>query len=191
MKTQQKSGSALICLAILIAASLVIAGCVDSGLDQQGQVTPTNDKQSENHAAGTTVTIRTTTVAAPLKTLQPTPVSGLSTKEITIDPIGDKKTGEKFLLAATTSLPVGTNLFWQILPDTGTPPSSLDGSSQMSVGGNNLVINGDGTANRISQAVDLGRLVPGKYVVIVGEMKGDFSDFKIGDRYGYTYFTLK
>jgi len=191
MKTQQKSGSALICLAILIAASLVIAGCVDSGLDQQGQVTPTNDKQSENHAAGTTVTIRTTTVAAPLKTLQPMPASGLSTRGITIDPIGDKKTGEKFLLAATTSLPVGTNLFWQVLPDTGTPPTGLDGSSQMSVGGNNLVIKGDGTANRISQAVDLGRLVPGKYVVIVGEMKGDFSDFKIGDRYGYTYVTLR
>jgi hypothetical protein len=191
MKTQQKSGPALICLSILIAASLVIAGCVDSGLDQQGQVTPTNDKQSENHAAGTTVTIRTTTVAAPLKTLQPMPASGLSTKGITIDPIGDKKTGEKFLLAATTSLPVGTNLFWQVLPDTGTPPTGLDGSSQMSVGGNNLVIKGDGTANRISQAVDLGRLVPGKYVVIVGEMKGDFSDFKIGDRYGYTYVTLR
>jgi len=154
-------------------------------------VTPTNDKQSENHAAGTTVTIRTTTVAAPLKTLQPMPASGLSTRGITIDPIGDKKTGEKFLLAATTSLPVGTNLFWQVLPDTGTPPTGLDGSSQMSVGGNNLVIKGDGTANRISQAVDLGRLVPGKYVVIVGEMKGDFSDFKIGDRYGYTYVTLR
>jgi hypothetical protein len=191
MKTHQKSGPALICLAILIAASLVIAGCVDSGLDQQGQVTPINDKQSEKHAPGTTVTTRTTTTPAPLKTLQPTPAPDLSTRGITIDPIGDKKTGETFLLTATTSLPVGTNLFWQILPDTGTPPAGLDGSSQMSVGGNNLVIEGDGTSNRISQAVDLGRLVPGKYVVIVGEMKGDFSDFKIGNRYGYTYFTLK
>jgi hypothetical protein len=58
----------------------------------------------------------------------------------------------------------------------------------MSVGGNNKVTKGDGTSNRRSLEVNLGRLVPGKYVVIMGEMKGDF---EIGDRYGYTYVTLK
>jgi hypothetical protein len=188
MKTHQKTIHMLICLAILIVATLVIAGCVDSGQDQQSQVTPTGNQQSEHPAAATT---RTTISPSPQKTVQPAPAPGLSTRGITIDPIGDRKTGDKFLLAATTNLPVGTNLFWQILPDTGTPPTGLNRNSMMSVGGNNLVTKGDGTANRISQAVDLGRLVPGRYVVIVGEMKGDFSDFKIGDRYGYTCFTLK
>ena len=187
MKTHQISGPGLICLAILIVAILVIAGCVGSapGLDP---VTPTIEKQGEHPAAAMT---RTTTSPALLKTLQPTPAPGLSTKGIIIDPIGDKKTGEKFLITATTSLPVGTNLFWQILPDTGTPPTDLNGNSMMSVGGNNQVTKGNGMSNRIAQAVDLGRLVPGKYVVIVGEMKGQPSDFKIGDRYGYTCFTLK
>jgi len=182
MKNHQKSGIGLICLALLIViATIVIAGCMESPQGQQG----------ENSAAVTTVTIRTTTAPAPLKTVQPTPAPGLSTKGIIIDPIGDKKTGEKFLITATTSLPVGTNLFWQILPDTGTPPTDLNGNSMMSVGGNNQVTKGNGMSNRIAQAVDLGRLVPGKYVVIVGEMKGQPSDFKIGDRYGYTCFTLK
>ena len=64
----------------------------------------------------------------------------------------------------------------------------------MSVGGNNQVTKGDTPPNRISLAVDLGRLVPGKYVAIVGKMKGDATTgmvFEIGNDYGYTYFTLK
>lgn len=182
MKNHQKSGLGLICLAILIVvATLVIAGCMESTQGQQG----------ENSAAVTTVTIRTTTAPAPLKTVQPTPAPGLSTAGIAIDPIGDRKTGDKFVITATTSLPAGTNIFWQVLPDTGTPPTGLDGTSKMSIAGNSQVTKGDGTSNRISQAVDPGSLVPGKYVVIVGEMKGAPSDFEIGDRYGYTYFTLK
>jgi hypothetical protein len=186
MKTHQKSKTVFICLAILIIAILVIAGCVGSG-PGPGPVTASNEKPGEFPVAAMT---RTTTSPAPLKTPLPTPAPGLFMRGITIDSVGDRKTGEKFLLTATTSLPMGTNLFWQILPDTGTPPSGLDRNSQMSVGGNNLVTKGDGTSNRITQAVDLGRLVPGKYVVIVGEMKGDFSDFRIGDHYGYTYFNL-
>jgi hypothetical protein len=188
MNIQQKSKIGLVCLAALIVATLVIAGCLGSA---PGPVTATNEKQSEHPAAGTTVATKTTALPSPMKTAQPTPAPGLSTAGIAIDPIGDKKTGGTFLLTAKTSLPVGTNLIWQIIPDSGTPPTGLDRNSMMSVGGNNVVTKGDGTANRIAQAVDLGRLVPGKYVVIVGEMKGDPSDFEIGSRYGYTYFTLK
>jgi outer membrane murein-binding lipoprotein Lpp len=188
MNIQQKSKIGLICLAALVVATLIIAGCLGSA---PGPVTATNEKQNEHPAAGTTVATRTTALPAPMKTAQPTPAPGLSTAGIAIDPIGDKKTGEHFLLTATTSLPVGTNLIWQILPDTGTPPAGLDKDSMMSIVGNNLVTKGDGATNRIAQNVDLGRLVPGKYVVIVGEMKGGLSDFEIGSRYGYTYFTLK
>ena len=187
MKTNQKADTILICLVILIAATLVIAGCVGSTSGQQSPVTPTNDKQTEVHASSTTAT--KTTAPAPLKTITTTPVPGLSTAGVVIDPIGDKKTGDQFILTATTSLPAGTEVMWQILPDTGTPPSDIDGNSQMAVGGNNQVTKGEGTANRISQAVDLDRLVPGRYVAIVGEKKGN--EFAIGSRFGYTYFTLK
>jgi hypothetical protein len=189
MKPQQKLSPVLICLAILITIAIItVTGCVDAGQEQQSQATSTSNQPGEHPAAAT---IKTTTApAVPLKTAQPTSAPGLSTAGIAIAPISDKKVGDQFTLTATTSLPAGTNLFWQILPDTGTPPNGLDKYSTMSVGGNNQVTKGDGTLNRISQAVNLGRLVPGKYVVIVGEMKGDFSDFEIGDRYGYTYFTL-
>jgi hypothetical protein len=192
LKTDQKPGAALICLALLITiATLVIAGCMESAQEQQGQMPVAREKLNEQPVSTTIVTTRTVTAPVQPSPAQPSPGPGLSTAGITIDPIGDKKVADRFTITATTSLPTGTNLFWQILPDTGTPPTGLDGNSQMSVGGNNQVTKGDGTANRISQAVDLGGLVPGKYVVIVGEMKGAFSDFKIGDRYGYTYFTIR
>jgi hypothetical protein len=192
MKIQQKSGTVLICLATLIlVAAIAIAGCVDYGQGQQSQITPNGNQQSEHPAAVTIVTTRITIAPAPLKTAQPTQAPGLSTAGIAIDPIGVKNTGDKFLITGTTSLPAGTNLFWQVMPDTGTPPTGLDGNSQMSIVGNSQVTKGSGTSNRISLAADLGKLVPGKYVVIVGEMKGDPSDFAIGNRYGYTYFTLK
>ncbi len=189
MKIHQKPSTALIRLTLLIAIAILAtaAGCTGSDPGPQSQMTPTGNQQSEHPAAATT---SITTDPTPLKTIQTPPAPALSTAGVAIDPIGDKKAGDKFTLTGTTSLPAGTNIFWQILPDTGTPPTGLDGNSQMSVGGNNQVTKGDGTTNRISQAVDLGRLVPGKYVVIVGEMKGDFSDFMMGDRYGYTYFTL-
>jgi hypothetical protein len=192
MKNPQKPGDVLICLALLITiATLAIAGCMESTQEQQGQMPVASEKQNEKPVATTIVTTRT--VAAPVQPspAQSSPGPGLSTAGITIDPIGDKKVGDRFTITAMTSLPAGTNLFWQIMQDTGTPPTGLDKNSQMSVGGNNLVLNGNSTSNRISQDVDLGRLIPGKYVVIIGEMKGDFSDFEIGDRYGYTYFSLK
>ena len=195
MKIQQKSGIRLICLALLIViATLVSAGCLESTPGQQSQMTATHDQQSANPASGTAATTRTTTAPAPLKTTPPARSSVSSTGVITIDPIGDKNTGDTFTIAGTTGLPAGTNIFWQIIPDTGTPPTDLDKDSQMSVGGNNQVTKWDGTLNRISLAVELGRLIPGKYVAIVGKMKGDQTNgivFEIGNDYGYTYFTLK
>lgn len=195
MNSQQKSGFPIICLTLLIVVmTLMSAGCLESTQDQKSQVTTTQDQQSKNPASSTAVTTRTTTASAPLKTTQSAPAPVSSTGIIKIDPISDKNSGDTFTLTGTTSLPADTEIIWQILPDTGTPPTGIDGNSRMSVGGNYLVTQGDGTLNRISLAVALGRLVPGKYVAIVGKMKGDPGTgtvFEIGNDYGYTRFTLK
>ncbi|MFA5332500.1 MAG: hypothetical protein WC342_08990 [Methanoregula sp.] len=192
MKNPQKSGIRLIVVTLLIVvATLGIAGCLESTPDQQSQTTTTNDKQSANPVSGTAVTTRTTIAPTPLITTQTAPTSVSSTGVIKIDLIGDKKTGDRVTLTGTTSLPAGTNLFWQIMPDTGIPPTGIDRTSQMSVVGNYLVTNGDGTSNLISIDADIGRLVPGKYVAFVGKIKGAPSNFETGNDFGYTYFTLK
>ncbi|MFA5269107.1 MAG: hypothetical protein WC379_14160 [Methanoregula sp.] len=115
---------------------------------------------------------------------------------IHINPIGDRNAGDQFLITATTSLPVGTEVLWQVMPDTGIPPTGLDGNSQMSIGGNSVVTKSDGTENRISLAADMSTMVPQKYAVIVGKPKRDQSQgppfsFEIGDLYGTAFFTLK
>ena len=195
MKQDHQSGPGLICITILIIfATIAIAGCVDSAQEQQDQVTSTGDEQTVQPAAGTTTTTRIATVSSTQNTAQPTSEPVSSTGVIRVDPISDKNTGDKFTFTGTTSLPAGTNILWQILPDTGTPPTGPDGSSMMSVAGNYQVTKGEGTSNRISLSVDLGRLVPGKYVAIIGKMKGDPASapvFEIDKDYGYAYFTIK
>jgi hypothetical protein len=191
MEIPKRSDIALISLVLIITvAALMVAGCLESAPVQQDPVATASQATSDHPAAATAVATRTTTAPSPLKTVQAASTSFSSTGVITIDSISAKNTGEKFTINGTTSLPAGTNLLWQIFPDTGTPPTGLDGNSMMSVGGNNLVTKGDGTSNRISIAVDLGRLVPGKYVAIVGKMKGEFKDFQIEDN-AFTCFTLK
>lgn len=128
----------------------------------------------------------------PVKTIRPRANPGTSTGVIQLDPISDKRTGETFTISGTARLPEKTNLLWQILPDTGTPPGGLEKESTMSVGGNYFVLKGDGATNRISIAVDLGHLVPGNYVAIVGTMKGDPEEmlFEIDRDFGYAYVTV-
>jgi hypothetical protein len=122
-----------------------------------------------------------------------TPVQAPVTKDdyIRINTIGNRAVGDQFLITGTTSLPIGTGLIWQIMPYTGTIPTALD-LNATGIMANNAVTKGDGTANRVSLAVDTGNQVPGEYIVLVGEMKGDPSkmDIKIGDLVGSTRFTM-
>jgi hypothetical protein len=122
-----------------------------------------------------------------------TPVQATITKEdyIRINAIGDRSVGDQFLITGTTSLPVGTTLIWEVMPYTGTIPSGLDLNAK-GIMANNPVTKGDGTANRVSLAVDMGNMAPGKYVAMVGEMKGDPTkmDVEMGDLVGSTLFTL-
>jgi hypothetical protein len=111
---------------------------------------------------------------------------------ISLNPISDHTAGDQFLITGTTSLPVGTNLIWEIMPDTGTPPTSLD-LNATGIMANNAVTRGDGAANRVSLAVDMANMKPGKWVVLVGVMKGEPGSGSIGieNLTGTAYFTLK
>jgi len=121
------------------------------------------------------------------------PVQPTITKDdyIRINPIGDRSAGDQFLITGTTSLPAGTSLIWEVMPDTGTLPAALDLNAR-GIMANNAVTKGNGTSNRISLAVDMNGFPPGAYVVIAGEMKGDASAGipKIGDLAGTARFTV-
>ncbi len=111
---------------------------------------------------------------------------------IRLDTIGERSIGDQFLITGTTSLPVGTMLIWQVMPDPGTPPTGINLTTK-GIMANAPVTKGDSAANRVSLAVDTGGLVPGEYIVLVGEMQGDPAkrDITMGEPKGSTYFTVK
>jgi len=111
---------------------------------------------------------------------------------IHLNSIGDKKVGDQFLITGTTSLPTGTGLIWEVMPYTGTTPTGLDMDAK-GIMANNAVTKGNGTANRVSLAVDMSNFAPGEYIAIVGEMKGDpvNRDIAIGDLVGSARFNVK
>ena len=92
-----------------------------------------------------------------------TPVQPAITKDdyIRLNAIGDRSVGDQFLITGTTSLPVGTTMFWQVIQDKGTIPDSID-MTGMGIMANNAVTKGDGTSNRVSLAVDLTGLAAGR-----------------------------
>jgi len=111
---------------------------------------------------------------------------------IHLNSIGDKKVGDQFLITGTTSLPTGTGLIWEVMPYTGTTPTGLDMDAK-GIMANNAVTKGNGTANRVSLAVDMSNFAPGEYIAIVGEMKEDpvNRDIAIGDLVGSARFNVK
>jgi hypothetical protein len=112
---------------------------------------------------------------------------------ILINAIGDRKVGEQFLITGTTSLPVGTNIIWQVIPESGTPKTSIDMTAENGIMANNGVTKGEGTSNRVSLAVDMDGFPAGNYIVLVSEMKGDMQAGNIttGDLTGSALFTMK
>jgi hypothetical protein len=112
---------------------------------------------------------------------------------ILINAIGDKKAGDQFLITGTTSLPVGTSIIWQVIPESGTPKTSIDMTAEKGIMANNGVTKGDGTSNRVSLAVDMDGFPAGNYIVLVSEMKGDLSPGNIttGDLTGSALFMVK
>ena len=126
--------------------------------------------------------------------VEETPVQATITKDdyICINAIGDRSVGDQFLITGTTSLPAGTGLIWEVMPYTGTIPTGLDLDAK-GIMANNPVTKGDGTANRVSLAVDMSNFTPGEYIALVGEFKGDPAnrDIAMGDPVGSARFTVK
>ena len=106
---------------------------------------------------------------------------------IAVNPIGDRSAGDQFLITGTTSLPVGTSLIWQIMPYTGTAPTSVN-KTAMGLAGSNMVTKGSGTTNRVAFAADMNQMPAGKWVVLVGVMKS--GDFEVENPIATAYFTL-
>jgi hypothetical protein len=112
---------------------------------------------------------------------------------ITLNPIADHSVGDQFLVTGTTSLPIGTNILWQVIPESETPLTGLSHTAQSGIMANNGVTKGDSTTNRVSLAVDTGNLKPGKYVAMAAILKGDMTtgNVEMGDLSGSAWFTIR
>lgn len=193
LKMKQKAGILSVNLILLIAiAMILVAGCTNSTSVSQGETTSTANSQSGPTDTGTAAT--SITVPTSLKTMLFTPTQAHVSSEnrIAFDSISDKKSGDRFTITGTTSLPKDTALFWEIIPDPGIPPTGVNLNAQIGIMANNYVKNGDATSNQVSLEVDTNELKSGTYVVIVASLKSDpaTTDPSSGTLAGYTYFTL-
>ena len=191
MNIHERSGRACIPATILIIATLAIAGCTESVPNGQSGTGTATEKMTMNNGAKPVTTMTTAGIPS-----QPAADPVLPGAVIAFDPVGEKKAGNPLLITGTSSLPAGTNLFWEIRQDTGTPPAGIDMNSRMGIMANNQVIQGSGIANKVSlsiEAKDTKDLIPGKYVIVVVSLKGDpmTTDPATGILAGYTYVTLK
>ena len=188
MKLPQKTGIRVASLILIVAvATILIAGCTDSASVRQSQTASTNSPQGGQAATGTAA--KTTVLPASPATTQPALTQASSAKSLSIDPISNKKAGEKFTITGTTTLAADTGLFWEIIPDPGTTPTGVDLNAQIGIMANNYVKKGNGASNTVSLDVDTKDLKTGKYVVIVASVNGN-ADPSTGTMEGYTYFTL-
>jgi len=191
---EQKIPATVIVMAVLVIIATGIAILSVMGSQETNKPVPSDTGVKTNlpdPVMTSVITPVTMAVTEKPAAGQPTPAPILSTG-IRLDPIGDVYDGQEYLITGTTSLPIGTELLLQLMPDTGTPPKGTD---KHAIGGSSSstawITQGDGILNRIRIEGSMGGQPPGKWVALVGEMKGSYSDFQIGDHYGYAYFTLK
>jgi hypothetical protein len=100
---------------------------------------------------------------------------------ISIDPIGEKTTGDLLIVTGSTNLPAGTILMVNV------------GSSGVGYGSDTIVRIGSGGINRFSSPVDTAILKPGTNTITVTQMLGDVTkgDYRTGTLNGTTTFALK
>jgi len=148
----------------------------------------TGDPAKGNYVAGSVHGVTTFVLGGSfLGTDTPVQVTPAASDFIAVNKIGDRSVGDQFLITGTTSLPVGTTLLWQIMPDTGTTPTGVN-KTAMGLGGSNMVTKGSGTANRVSFAADMNQMPAGKWVALVGVMKD--GEFEVEKPIATAYFTV-
>ncbi len=109
---------------------------------------------------------------------------------IRIGAIGDRQAGDQFLVTGTTSLPVGTNILWQVTPKSLVTDPDQKGIYS-GIMANSVVTKGMGATNRVTFALDSNALQPGEYSVSAGLLVGDPGQAKTGEPSGFVLFTLK
>ncbi|AGB03094.1 hypothetical protein [Methanoregula formicica] len=110
---------------------------------------------------------------------------------IHLDKIVNRSAGNLFLVTGTTSLPVGTEVLWQVTPTAlSTDPNQTGTFSGMMA--NSQVTRGQGMANRVTFAMDSYALQPAEYNVSVSISAGDLDagDFRPGELSASRFFTL-
>jgi hypothetical protein len=155
MRTGKGSGVRFICIAILIIATLVSVGCVDSTQDQQSQVTPTGNQQNEKPAAGTVVTTGTM-LAKPSSAPDP------STPFIKVGSIGDKNIGDLVVISGTTNLPEKTAIYLY---------RTFGNSGEEKMTANKQVLLGTNGINHFRFAFDSSGFRPGSYTMTIATGK--------------------
>lgn len=151
MKTDQKPGYGLVCLAVLFTiATLMIAGCTDS---TEGRQNPASTG-SETPASVMAVTATTTA--------QSTPAPDPTKPFITIDPIGEKKIGDLIVISGTTNLPENSAIYMY---------RTYGDSGEEKMIANRQVLAGTGGTNRWRFVSDTSGFEPGSYKIRVAAAK--------------------
>jgi hypothetical protein len=95
---------------------------------------------------------------------------------ITVQPIGDRKQGDVFLISGTTTLPEGTLLMYKVYPDYFEDPSKRSAASTArpsGIAGDTIVTRGDGATNKWSCALDTGGYEKSRYIVNITTISED------------------
>ncbi len=110
---------------------------------------------------------------------------------IHLDKIGTRSAGDLFLVTGTTSLPVGTEILWQVTPAALTSDPNQTGTFSGMMA-NSQVTRGMGMANRVTFAMDSYALQPAEYNVTVSISAGDLNagDFRPGELSASRLFSL-
>lgn len=94
---------------------------------------------------------------------------------ISLNPVGERHAGDQFLVTGATSLPVGTDVIWQVIPGV-SAHDSVNTGIFTSIMANSIVTRGNGGENRVSFAMDTASLQPGVYTITVSTVDGDLWD---------------
>jgi len=184
MKTNQRSGQVLACLAVLFTiATLMIAGCTDSTEGLPDQTVTIQAAQSERTtsaiATGTTSarvsrnTVLQTPASQSSSTIVPTGTPDPSERAIPngilIDGIRDITKGDPLIVSGRTSLPAGTDLIVKIVPVTRGTGIIAGDFGNLEKSAVTTVTGGSANGNRFSVTFETVDLPAAEHIVFVSD----------------------